>query len=210
MLAFSFTPLPFWAYYYLGTNADSTEYRPDYIILLGSNGMPSPDGLMKCYYTARVCKEYPNAQLIIALPSDTTKQGSENLHLLLTELQSRGVDTVKLLFEKKGVNTFRQACLIEKMLPDTAKNSSVMIITLPEHVRRATLTFKKAGFIHLHSLATFEKTIDEKLLEHKFSEPKIEPANLALRYNFWNYLKLEITVLREYTALAYYKIRGWI
>ncbi len=33
---------------------------------------------------------------------------------------------------------------------------------------------------------------------------------LAIRYNFWNYLKLEITVLREYMAITWYWLRGWI
>ena len=33
--------------------------------------------------------------------------------------------------------------------------------------------------------------------------------NLNIRYNFWNYLKLEITCLREFSAIAYYKIE-WL
>ena len=38
--------------------------------------------------------------------------------------------------------------------------------------------------------------------------PSIE--SVKMRYTFFNYLKLEITCAREYFALAYYKIKGWI
>jgi len=32
----------------------------------------------------------------------------------------------------------------------------------------------------------------------------------GMRYTFWNYLKLEITCLREYAAIAYYWLNDWI
>ena len=35
-------------------------------------------------------------------------------------------------------------------------------------------------------------------------------GNPDLRYTFWNYLKLEITCLREYVAIAYYWMNDWI
>ena len=34
--------------------------------------------------------------------------------------------------------------------------------------------------------------------------------SLNIRYNMWSYLKYEITVMREWCAIAYYWIRGWI
>jgi uncharacterized SAM-binding protein YcdF (DUF218 family) len=210
MVVLSFTPLPYWAYYNLGTENDTIQQQPQYIVLLGSNGMPSPDGLIKCYYTAREYKKYGNARLIIALPCDEKNKTQENLHLMLAELKLHGIDTMDILFEKKGINTYQQSLFIADLLPSSARDSTIELITQPEHLCRALLTFKKAGFHHIQGQATFEKTIEEDLLKHKPGERKTEPANLALRYNFWNYLKLEITVLREYTALTWYKIRGWI
>ena len=38
--------------------------------------------------------------------------------------------------------------------------------------------------------------------------PSVESTRL--RYTFWNYLKLEIDTYREYLALFYYRIKGWI
>jgi len=32
----------------------------------------------------------------------------------------------------------------------------------------------------------------------------------VLRYPFWNPLHYSLDVLREWTALAYYRFRGWI
>ena len=60
--------------------------------------------------------------------------------------------------------------------------------------------------------AIFEKAIDEELLVKK-KKGEIKPSDLkglGLRYNMWNYLKYEITVLRELCAIAWYRIRGWI
>ena len=34
--------------------------------------------------------------------------------------------------------------------------------------------------------------------------------SIMLRYQFWTQLQYEILILREYTALAYYKLSGWI
>jgi hypothetical protein len=31
-----------------------------------------------------------------------------------------------------------------------------------------------------------------------------------LRYNMWSYLHLELFVFREYCAIGYYKLKGWI
>jgi hypothetical protein len=48
----------------------------------------------------------------------------------------------------------------------------------------------------------------KKLGGKKFTPDVSE--NMGLRYNYWNYLKLEITCLREFAALCYYKVNGWI
>jgi hypothetical protein len=42
---------------------------------------------------------------------------------------------------------------------------------------------------------------------------RIVPAvdeSILLRYKFWTYLQYEVSILREYTALFYYKLKGWI
>ena len=34
--------------------------------------------------------------------------------------------------------------------------------------------------------------------------------NTKIRYQFWTHLKYQTIVYREYTAIAFYKLKGWI
>ena len=68
MLVLSFTSLPFWAYYRLGT-ASPLKCTPDFIVVMGAGGMPGAEGLMRCYYAAEMANHYPEAKVIIALPT---------------------------------------------------------------------------------------------------------------------------------------------
>ncbi len=207
----SFTSLPYWGYYYLGKDKDSTPFQPDIIVLLGSNGMPDADGLLKCYYTAEASKQNPNAKIIIALPVDDSEMNPADLEIINYELSLHGVDTCWLAYEKKGINTYQQGLYISQFLGNKVSQTNLLIITNPEHVYRSMATFRKFGYKRVGGRATYSKPLAASVLVQKKEAPdKIEPANLALRYNMWNYLKLEITVLREYTAIAYYKLRGWI
>jgi hypothetical protein len=43
--------------------------------------------------------------------------------------------------------------------------------------------------------------------EKKIKSPD---ANPSFRYNIWSFLQYEIAVLREWTAIAWYKIRGYM
>jgi uncharacterized SAM-binding protein YcdF (DUF218 family) len=211
MLVLSFTSLPYWGYYYLGKDRDSTPFQPDVIVLLGNNGMPDADGLLKCYYTAEASKESPNAKIIIALPVDSLEMEPSDLEIINNELSLHGVDTCWLAYEKKGINTYEQGLYISQFLGKQVPNVNLLIITNPEHLYRSMATFRKFGYKRVGGRATYSKPLAASVLIGKNeSQRKIEPASLAFRYNMWNYLKLEITVLREYTAIAYYKLRGWI
>jgi uncharacterized SAM-binding protein YcdF (DUF218 family) len=84
----------------------------------------------------------------------------------------------------------------------------VLLITSPEHMYRSIHSLQKVGFKNVGGLPSFEKPISEKTLKGK--KKKGEKVALAWRYNFWSYLRYEILVLREYSAIAYYKLKGWI
>ncbi len=96
-----------------------------------------------------------------------------------------------------------------------ACNSSLLIVTSPEHLYRAMLTFKKAGFLKVDGVPAFEKTIeadlsfDSRKLGAKTWVPDVG-RNITIRYQFWLHMEYELLVLREYFALAYYKLQGWI
>jgi uncharacterized SAM-binding protein YcdF (DUF218 family) len=210
----SFTDYPYWAYYWLGTHNSEIKVKPNIIVLLGGGGMPSPDGLMRAYYASDVAKEYKKASVIIALPPDTSLHDKSPELMLASELKLRGIDSMRITFEREGNNTVTQAQNIVRMFDINYLDTiAIHIVTSPEHMYRSVMVFRKAGFTNVGGMSSFEKAIEEKMLFKKHKNQKItdiESQQLNFRYNMWNYLKYEITVLREYTAIVYYKLRGWI
>jgi len=75
----------------------------------------------------------------------------------------------------------------------------VMIISSPVHMRRALLSFQKAGFTNLA----------QSPARPVGAEAYLGPG-VGLRYAFWANLERNVSVIRELVALAYYKVRGWI
>jgi len=213
-IIFSFTDYPFWAYYWLGTHNSELESPPDIVVLMGGGGMPSPDGLIRCYYAAEIAHIYPRSRVIIAIPADTAQKEYSPELLMGEELKMRGIDSVRILYEKEGFNTRTQALNIFNMLGKVAADSlALRIVTSPEHMFRSVATFRKIGFSEVGGAPSFEEDIEESLLVEKkkiYQADKQNTRGLNIRYNMWNYLKYEITVLREYCAIVYYKLKGWI
>jgi uncharacterized SAM-binding protein YcdF (DUF218 family) len=178
-------------------------------VILGGGGMPSPDGLIRCYYAAESALQFKEAKIIIALPyNEDEKDSLRQLRLMQHELVIRGVDSTRISFEPLGFNTHSQAINIAGMLH--TKTESLVIVSSPEHIYRAIKTFKKAGFIHVSGLAAFEIPIDEEKIKDKENTKDTRIKNLTARYNIWSYLGYELLVLKELNALAYYWVKGWI
>ncbi len=208
LLFLSFTDIPYYAYAYLGITDDRLMKEPELIVVMGGDGMPSPDGLMRTYYAAQAAQKYKNAVLVIALPG-TMEDTLYQLRLLRRELMLRGVDSTRIRFEPRGHNTHTQAVNIYEMYRGK-KMPLLLLITSPEHMYRSTRAFRKVGFSQVGGISAFEKPIEEKRVKDKEDKKEISVRSLALRYNMWSYLRYEILVLREYCAISYYKIKGWI
>ena len=174
---------------------------------MGGDGMPSPSGLMRTYYGVENAKKYPKASIILALPYneyDSTRQ----LDLMAQEFILKGIDSSRIFFEPKGFNTRSQVEAIEKMVVD--KDKPLLVVTSPEHMFRCLATFEKIGFKNVGGNPSFEKPSDEEKLKNKEKDDQTTVRNLALRYNLWSYMQYEIIVLREYAAISYYWLKGWI
>lgn len=211
MVFLSFTSIPFWAWYHLGI-AGNKACEPAYIVVMGAGGMPGPEGLMRCYYASIAAKRFPSARIIIALPVDPRYFHDSHPQRMAHELIIRGVDSSRIAYEIRGINTRSQAENIKQMLGGDTLHC-LLVITSPEHTFRSVATFRKLGFLYVASMASFSSELPATglLPEGKTSALQTTPDNWPLlRYNFWNYLKLEITVLREYLAIFWYWIRGWI
>lgn len=209
----SFTTLPFWAYYRL-SGAYIMEHRTETIVLLSGAGIPSESGLMRAYYTAELAGLNPNAKVVIAAPGKISETDSDPNNIA-RELRLRGVDSTRIVFASTGKNTRGQALEVATLLQGIPAAQDITLVTSPDHVKRAVLSFKKCGFKQVHGLATFEQSLssdlrfDDRVLKGNKLAPPIG-QQLQLRYQFWYHLKLEITVIREYFALGYYRLRGWI
>ena len=209
MCIIAFTSLPYYTREWLGVENSKYKFKPDYIIMLGGSGMPSEDNLIRLYYTAEIAKVENKAKIIITHPFDSCVYSKMRQELLLREL-----DSVRIDFDSIGTNTRSQALGYVKANA-AMLNSNVVIVTSPEYMHRSILVFKKVGFKFVGGYPAFEHDmfVDLTFKGKKLGGRKYVPDvgdNLSLRYNFWNYLKLEIICIREFTAIGYYWIQGWI
>ncbi|MDZ7775000.1 MAG: YdcF family protein [Bacteroidales bacterium] len=205
----SFTDMPYHAYHNLGTKNAAMEVPPDFIVVMGAGGMPSPEGLMRCYYTAQAAHQYPAAKIIVAMPTKPEYFDVSHTYKMYQEIHHRGIDSSRFLFEIEGMNTRQQSMQIAADI--TGKDTTaVMVVTSPQHMFRSVKAFEKAGFEEVGGIASFERAVERKALKSGDDQEEQSLNNLNLRYNMWNYMKYEITVMREYAAISYYWLRGWI
>lgn len=211
LFIFCLTPAPFYTWYHMGTKYAGIHRPPNLIVVLGGGGMPSESGLMRTWYAARIGNHFNRARIIIALPGDTTDSTS-SVRQMKHELVLRGVAPGRISFEAIGTNTRAQALRIWRI---EDRGSSILLVTSPEHMYRAVLTFRKAGFKKVDGMPAFEGTIesdlsfDDSALGGKKWIPGIG-KNLTVRYEFWRQMRYEELILREWMAIAYYKVKGWI
>lgn len=215
MLILSFTSLPFWGYYWLGTSKSTISEKPEYIVLLGGGGMPSESNLMRAFFVFRAATESPDSKIVLSIPGDLVDSNS-TARLVADELISKGIDPQRIMFEQLGTNTRSQAIQLQQFKLEPLTEKSLLIVTSPEHMRRAVLVFQKAGFTRLSALPAFENALEADL---NFKDDDLGGNNLpipdignytSVRYQFWNHLKYEILIAREMVALGYYWLRGWI
>ena len=208
-LILALTPVPFYMHYNLGQdpNQDTTQvFEPQHVIMMGGAGMPSSGNLMRLYYAAGIAKFY-DCPVTIVHPYDSL------CHAKMDEFLNNQYVTSMIFHDTIGTNTRSQVLGLAENHPELL-STKIMVITSPEHLRRTVKCFNKAGFQEVRGVAAFEGTVDFNLslenqtLKGKESIPSVESTKL--RYTFWNYLKLEIDVYREYFALLYYDIKGWI
>ena len=208
-LILAITPAPFYMHYNLGQdpNQDTTYiFEPQHIIMMGGAGMPSANNLMRLYYNAGLASFY-DCPVTIALPYDSICHAKIDQYLV-----NQGV-TREIIHDTIGTNTRSQVLALSENYPELL-TTNILVITSPEHLRRTVKCFNKAGFQQVRGVAAYEGTVDfdlsleNQILKGKETIPSVESTKL--RYTFWNYLKLEIDTYREYFALFYYRIKGWI
>lgn len=184
------------------------------IVMMGAGGFPSDNTLMRIWYTSQIAGVYPDAQVVVANPGDTADLKSTSA-MICSNLELYGVSRSRILIENEGVNTRHQALNVYDMCNRNLIDDGIVIVTSPEHSYRAVKSFRKAGFKSVVSFSAREKMLESNL-QMSFDEIGKNNAvpdvggSISVRYKMWDYLKCEIDVLREYAAIVYYKLNGWL
>jgi len=216
IMIFSFTTGPFWMIYWLGTSVSECHFKPDNIIIMGGYGMPSESSLMRIYFTCELAKKYPDSKIFVTQPSALgIKLKNTDAYRMQQELQIKGIDSTRIFLEIEGKNTREEAMNVLKINPKMIQQNCI-IVTSPEHMRRSILTFRKLGFQSLGGLPTFNISSpvdllykDKNLGGRNISLPEVGEC-IQLRYQFWNHLQYQVISYREFVALFWYRIRGWV
>ena len=213
LVALCFTPAPWHLYHWLGNDPFALDRDPDYIVIMGGGGIPSESGLMRTYEGAVAAKLFPHAKIIVALPSDS-KTKFDDAYRMRHELVIRGIKTKRVAHDLKGRNTREQALDVSKMIDP--ESNTVLLVTSPEHVKRALKAFRKAGGKNIAGRPAYQASIDLDLLYQADSlggssipMPDVG-EQLMLRYTFWNNVRYLSDSARELFALGYYWLKGWI
>jgi uncharacterized SAM-binding protein YcdF (DUF218 family) len=208
--ALCFTNVPWRWYRWLSAHEFTLREPPDYIVVLGGGGIPSESGLMRSYAAAAAAREFTEAMVVVAMPDarDPSTRG------MLDEIVLRGIKRERLMLEDQGRNTWEQARHLRRMLAGDGVEPAVLLITSPDHMRRAVGALRKAGFRAVGSRPADSVAVAADL--------SIEPAaelggragvpnvgSLQLRYGVWNNFGLLNRCVRESTALLYYRAEGW-
>lgn len=205
MVVLAMTTVPARCYYAMANYGEKPAEDIDFIVIMGGDGIPSGTGLIRSYYGAEAAKKYPKAKIVIACPGNTDNPQSTP-SAMRDELVLRHVKRERILFENKGKNTWTQAVATLQLLGEETTGKNMLVISAPEHIPRCILSFRKVGYRHVYGLPTISYGLEADL---RFDEPIIGES-LTVRYLFWYRLRVQIKLIREFTALAYYRCRGWI
>lgn len=207
MVVLACTRMPFDAHRWLGSAAGECGAPVETIVVLGGSGMPSGPELVRMYHAAELAAQWPNARVVVIHPGPPS-----TLNAMADELRLRGVGEERITLLNEGNNTREQALLLERLM---TKRVSMAVVTSPENTYRTVRTFRKAGLSEACGAPAWDNAMmhnfdyGHKAIGGKTWVPDVS-GDPGLRYTFWNYLKLEVTCLREYVAIAYYKLNGWI
>jgi uncharacterized SAM-binding protein YcdF (DUF218 family) len=209
MALLAFTSVPWRMHVWLGVAAGELETVPDRIVVLGGSGMPSGPELLRLYHAADLAQRFPHAQVDVIHTPDTAV-----LRLMVAELLLRGVAPERIHPQAEGTNTRGQALAFWRS-GKARHNDRLALITAPENMYRTVRTFRKVGFPQAAGVPAWDTPLFSDLgyrhraLGGRRFVPDVSHS-YAVRYDLWNRLKLQITCYREFMAILYYRLNGWV
>ena len=223
--AAQFTNGPWRAYKGLSEVPDPARASPTHILVMGGSGIPGESGLTRTFFGAQAALRHPQAKVLIALPLGTNESFASRAYF--DELRLRGVSVRRMRVLAGGRNTREQALRLAESLATTTNSCRILIVTDPYHIRRTAACLRKAAAecgldVRLDGLPVFPLSIEDPLVfsARDLDAPGPAPAArsavpdvgsaLRFRYDVWTNLGYTHAVLREYAALFYYRLRGWL
>ncbi len=221
-----FTPYPWRVYKRLAVVPSSCPQPPSHILIMGGSGIPGESGLSRTFFGAKAAGLYPDAEVFIAMPLGTNESYASRAYL--AELRLRGIPDERVRILPNGRNTREQALRMAETLAGRTNRVHVLIVTDPNHIRRTAASLRKAceeeGVqLHLDGFPSFQLSIEDPLefIARDLDNPATSApaaratipdigASLNLRYNLWVNLNYTQSVFREYSAMLYYRLRGWL
>jgi uncharacterized SAM-binding protein YcdF (DUF218 family) len=213
-MIFGVSSLPFWARYRLATSVANVPDDTKSILVMGGGGFPSEAVLMRLWYAVEMACDFPDSKIIIATPGNFNDSTS-TLFQMHHYLMKSGIAPQRIIYESKGLNTRHQALMVYEMYQHQQFELPLLVVTSPAHLYRSVKSFEKVGFINVGGKPAFESMLetDLRLKEENLGGNELIPDagnSISIRYQFWDYLKYEVDVAREYIAITYYRLKGWI
>ena len=208
LLVLACTRVPYDVHRWLGSSAGFADPPPNTILVLGGSGMPSGPELLRLHHAAYLAMEYPAARVIVIHPDTAGTMRQMVSELLLRRVEPQRIHTLPF-----GENTREQALVLARQPLEAL--GTVAVVTAPENMYRSVHAFRKAGVLKVYGDPAWDHamqhdfTYAHQAIGGKAWAPDVSDSP-GLRYTFWNYLKLEITCLREFVAIAYYRLNGWL
>ncbi len=207
MAVLAFTRVPFDAHRWLGLAAGECGTAAEVIVVLGGSGMPSGPELLRLHRAAELARSWPEAHVVVIHPGAVEVLGAMSHELVLHGVVAGRIDTIN-----SGDNTREQALVLQRRYPTAP---SIALVTSPENTYRSVRAFRKLGLIRVCGEPAWDHAMDH---DFRYAHDRIGGKAWApdlsghtdLRYNFWNYLQLEVTCLREGAAIVYYWVNDWI
>lgn len=214
MLLLATTSLPFWAHYRLSHSQAFVPENTQTILVMGAGGFPSEDVLMRLWFATEAAHDFPDSKIVVATPGNFIDSTS-TVFLMYQFFVDHQIDSSRIIIENRGLNTRHQAIMTFEMFEKGLFREPLVIVSSPEHIYRSVKSFRKAGFKQVSGLPATERLLETDLgIDAKdLGGNKFIPGtanSISLRYKFWNYLHLEISLMREYVAIGYYRMKGWI
>jgi uncharacterized SAM-binding protein YcdF (DUF218 family) len=178
----------------------------DTVVLLGGGigtvtvagrtaGVPTSSSLIRSLDAARVFKAIGAHLLVVSggnvRPDRQAMPESVVLHRFVIEA---GVPPDRILDESSSVSTLEQARCVDALLRPRGIRR-VVLVTSPPHMKRALAVFRAVGMEPIGSIAPLRS-------EQGPTPPFFLPNRESLSFSD--------DALYEYSALAYYWMRGWI